>query len=334
MTTKLDDMMREPRDIALDLLDTLDDESDDNGTDMPTAFHEFLSSHEHGPKLDGDTIHLIHEGGVMDGTSFIAYSKQSFRDMLSPVSSRGLRLVNLSGLGNVKLYGTFLSDHDITAVKDISDFEVVDPRTYLIYWRSQRRAARTDAQEAVDLELAARVQAYQRRQVRLSSLCSSLGIADPTIPIMPEESPLRRGESMDVNTVRVGENTETPTANIDGNNNISDFARRLDYPDEDDEGLLRMVTPTKAELETPFDSEKSLLSPSLGRPSTDPAYKNRLQNPDSYGPTHAKPLAMINSKVQWNGKRSSFDETQTPHRRTLRRTWSFLPSQPEIPRHL
>ena len=41
----------------------------------------------------------------------------------------------------------------------------------------------------------------------------------------------------------------------------------------------------------------------------DMAYVSHLQNPDSYGsPTKAKQLPMINSKVQWNGKHTSFDE--------------------------
>jgi hypothetical protein len=51
------------------------------------------------------------------------------------------------------------------------------------------------------------------------------------------------------------------------------------------------------------------LHPAKEVQKTDPAYTNHLQNLDSYGPTLTlKALAMINSKVEWNGKRSSFDE--------------------------
>jgi hypothetical protein len=71
-----------------------------------------------------------------------------------------------------------------------------------------------------------------------------------------------------------------------------------------------MITPTDDELRTPPKSDdKTILTPGLGSPATDAAYSNHLQNPDAYGPlSKIKQLLMINSKVQWNGKRSSFDE--------------------------
>jgi hypothetical protein len=70
-----------------------------------------------------------------------------------------------------------------------------------------------------------------------------------------------------------------------------------------------MVTPTKDDLDAPIDRDDTILSPGLGNPAVDPEHINRIQNPVSYGPTQkTKQLTMINSKVQWNGKRSSFDE--------------------------
>jgi hypothetical protein len=71
-----------------------------------------------------------------------------------------------------------------------------------------------------------------------------------------------------------------------------------------------MASPTQAELEAAYDPDKHhLLTPGEGSPKMDPAYTNHLQNPNSYGPTITlKTLAMINSKVKWNGKRSSFDK--------------------------
>jgi hypothetical protein len=89
------------------------------------------------------------------------------------------------------------------------------------------------------------------------------------------------------------------------------FARQLDYPDddEDNDGLLFMASCTQVELDAPYDPNKHLLTPGQGSQKTDPAYTNRLQNPDSYSPTlTSKAFAMINSKVEWNGKCSSFDE--------------------------
>jgi hypothetical protein len=72
-----------------------------------------------------------------------------------------------------------------------------------------------------------------------------------------------------------------------------------------------MVMPMDEELQTPTKSkDKTLLTPGLRSPEMDTAYSNQLQNPDSYGPLSKikQLLSMINSKVQWNRKCSSFDE--------------------------
>jgi hypothetical protein len=65
-------------------------------------------------------------------------------------------------------------------------------------------------------------------------------------------------------------------------------------------------------MEEPSDEPgpfKPFLTPASGDPSNNPAYSQCLLNPDLYGAkTNTKSLAMVNSKVQWNGKRSSFDE--------------------------
>jgi hypothetical protein len=83
------------------------------------------------------------------------------------------------------------------------------------------------------------------------------------------------------------------------------FIRQLDYPEDDDDasGILHM--------EEPSDEPslfKSFLTPASGDPSNNPAYAQRLLNPDLYGTKiNTKSLAMVNSKVQWNGKWSIFD---------------------------
>ena len=71
-----------------------------------------------------------------------------------------------------------------------------------------------------------------------------------------------------------------------------------------------MVIPKDVDLHTPTRSEeKTILFPGQGSPGTDPAYSNRLQNPDLCGQlSTVKQLLMINSKVQWNGKQSTSDE--------------------------
>ena len=81
------------------------------------------------------------------------------------------------------------------------------------------------------------------------------------------------------------------------------FLWTLDFSDDEPADLLHMVMPTKEELETPMRSDATLLTPGCGSPATDPAYSNRLQNPDAYGPViKTKQLPMISSKFQWNGK--------------------------------
>ena len=86
--------------------------------------------------------------------------------------------------------------------------------------------------------------------------------------------------------------------------------RHLDYQDEEAGDLLDMMMPTDKDLQMPMPLEdKTVLTPGLGSPGTDMAYINCLQNPGSYGPlSKVKQLPMINSKVQWNGKCSSFNE--------------------------
>jgi hypothetical protein len=70
-----------------------------------------------------------------------------------------------------------------------------------------------------------------------------------------------------------------------------------------------MASPTQAELDALYDPDKHLLTPGQGSSKVDLDYINRLQNQDSYSPTlTSKALAMINSKVEWNGKHSSFDK--------------------------
>jgi hypothetical protein len=78
------------------------------------------------------------------------------------------------------------------------------------------------------------------------------------------------------------------------------FIRQLDYPEDNDvvSGILHMEEPS--DEPGPF---KPFLTPASGDPSNNPAYSQRLLNPDLYGAkTNTKSLAMVNSKIQWNGK--------------------------------
>jgi hypothetical protein len=101
--------------------------------------------------------------------------------------------------------------------------------------------------------------------------------------------------------------------NVTSSTDPSTFRWRLHYPanddDDNDDILFHMVMLTKVELDSQLDGEEMILSPGLGNSSTDPDHTNHLQNPISYGPSpKVKQLAMINSKIKWNGKQLSFDE--------------------------
>jgi hypothetical protein len=49
----------------------------------------------------------------MDASTFMTYSRQSFREMLSSTSSRDLRDVPIPGLASVKIYGTYVHANEL-----------------------------------------------------------------------------------------------------------------------------------------------------------------------------------------------------------------------------
>jgi hypothetical protein len=161
----LDEMVRETHFMVMEIIedsnDDCDDDCDDDKLTMPTPFHDFLVSNGKGPKLDEST--------VMDASTLMTYSRQSFREMLSSVSLRDLRDVPIPGLTNVKIYDTYIHDHKLFDSDSSLVFDGVDPRNYLIYSRGQRRMIQLAAQEAVDAELESWIHASQARKARLFS---------------------------------------------------------------------------------------------------------------------------------------------------------------------
>jgi len=78
---------------------------------------------------------------------------------------------------------------------------------------------------------------------------------------------------------------------------------------DDDVNPFHMVTPTTEDMHPHDDFVTSPFTPANGSPTTDPGYSHQLQNPNAYGPNpKVKQLAMISSKIQWNGRRGTFDE--------------------------
>jgi hypothetical protein len=81
---------------------------------MPIDFVAFLCHNTHGPKLNAATVYLLsHLIGVHDGESFLQYSQQSFPAMLHPLTVHELQDLTPGGLRNVKLYGQYLTDHNL-----------------------------------------------------------------------------------------------------------------------------------------------------------------------------------------------------------------------------
>jgi hypothetical protein len=127
----LNELVRETHFMAMEIIEDSDDDCDDDALTMPIPFHDFLAPNGKGPKLDESTLDMI--SGVMDASTFMAYSRPSFREMLSSVSSRDQRDVAIHGLANVKIYGTYVHDHELFDPNFFLFFDGVDPRNYLIY---------------------------------------------------------------------------------------------------------------------------------------------------------------------------------------------------------
>jgi hypothetical protein len=174
------------------------------------------------------------------------------------------------------------------------------------------------AQEAVDAELESRTHASQACKARLSSFFTSLGAplsGSMTTPsnlapaltattITPEPavtSPIADASPFaDVSSPAGGVGYGRDRHDTHDKVDTHSFAHQLDYPDDDEDNdhLLFIASPTQVELDAPYDPDKHLLTPGQGSPKMDPAYTNRLQNPDSYGPTLTlKTLAMISNTV-------------------------------------
>jgi hypothetical protein len=129
----------------------------------------------------------------------------------------------------------------------------------------------------------------------MSSNMSSNMSASVSRGVEEEETPPSTGLKTHQTTSTTDETI--PASNI--------FIPQLDYPEDNDVSrILHMEEPSDEPV-----SFKPFLTPASRDPSNNPAYSQRLLNPDLYGgKTNTKSLAMVNSKVQWKGKRSSFDE--------------------------
>jgi uncharacterized coiled-coil protein SlyX len=270
--TEPSDKMQEIKghDTAFNLVESFyesesEDESED--VDVGEALHNFLTLTIKGPQLDEKTVVLLFNNGVEDLRSFLLYSKQSYQEMLSPISTNTILNLNQSvqqGIQDVKIYRGYIFAHDLVDENGDINLEAVDPQAYQVYLRSHRREARAALQEAVGLELNARVAAKQARMTLKSTLHQSLELLLTTAK-MNDKTP----------TCHVTLNTPPPHVQSAGSPSTGEnmrpqdhaqtdpltesFLRKLDYPEDESADLSHMVTPTKEELETPMRSGATLL---------------------------------------------------------------------------
>ena len=140
MTEPSDKMQEnEGHDTAFNLVESFyesesEDESED--VDVGEALHDFLTLTIKGPQLDEKTLVLLFNNGVEDLRSFLLYSKQSYQEMLSPISTN--KLLNLNrrvqqGIQDVKIYWGYIFAHDLVDENGDIKLEAMDPQAYQVY---------------------------------------------------------------------------------------------------------------------------------------------------------------------------------------------------------
>ena len=161
----------------LELFDESESEDELEDLDVGEALHDFLILTIKGPQLDEQTVTLLFNNGVEDLRSFLLYSKQSYQEILSPISTKKLLGLNRSvqhDIRDIKIYGDYVFAHDFVNEDGDLNLDAVDPQGYQVYLRSHRREAGKALQAAVGLELNARVAEKQARLALKSTLRQSL----------------------------------------------------------------------------------------------------------------------------------------------------------------
>jgi hypothetical protein len=265
---------------------------------------------------------LLFNNGVVDIQAFLFYSKQSYQEILSPIGTKKLLTLSQSmqqDIRDIKIYGEYVFTHDLVAADGDLNLDAVDTQGYQVYLCLRHREGGKALQAAVGLELSEWVTEKQACLALKTSLLKSLDILSTTMKIndKPPTQSANIGNEIrqhhvtldtpppymqDAGTPLTGKHTGTQdyvnVAPLTG-----DFLRKLDYPKATEPAdLWHMVTPTKEELETPMQPDGNSLTPGHGRPATDRAYINHLQNPDTYGAiAMSKQLWMKYDRLTWRG---------------------------------
>jgi hypothetical protein len=161
----------------IELFDESDSENESEDIDVGEELHDFLTLTTKGPQLDERMVVLLFNNGVEGSRAFLLYSKQSYQEMLSPISTNKLLNLNQSvqqDIRDIKIYGEYVFMHNLVDENGELNLDAVDPQAYQVYLCSHRREAGKILQAVVRLELNARVAAKQARLTLKSTLQESL----------------------------------------------------------------------------------------------------------------------------------------------------------------
>jgi hypothetical protein len=189
---------------VLELFDESESEDESEDLDVGEDLHDFLTMTIKGPQLDEQTIGLLFNNGVEDSLSFLLYSKLSYQEMLSAISTKKLLTLNRSvqnDIRDIKIYGDYAYAHDLVDGDGDLNLNAVDPQGYQVYLRSHRREAGKALQAAVGLELNARVAEKQARLALKSTLRQSLEELSSTTK-MTDEPPTQSEDVEDRTRLR------------------------------------------------------------------------------------------------------------------------------------
>jgi hypothetical protein len=125
----------------LELFKESDSKDESEDLDVGEVLHNFLTLTIKGPQLDKQTVILLFNNGVKDIRSFLLYLKQSYQEMLSPISTKKLLTLNQSmqqDIRDIKIYGDYIFTHDLVDDDGDLNLNTVDPQGYQVYLRSHR----------------------------------------------------------------------------------------------------------------------------------------------------------------------------------------------------
>ena len=291
---------------------TPDEWSDeDEAFQMSESFTLFLHDGISGPHVDHPTIQLLSRYGVTTEKMLVMFCQWTYSDMLSSFTDQELRDTPISELQRLHIYGDYLSSHNLVRSDGDINIDDFDPQTYSLHFRMRRRSASETFVQAFNRELDRRLglQRLTAAQIeharttppafthdhRTGTFVTPERVLTSPLPEVIHSSSQGGDTDYDVkhNKVRsahVEQEVTTPKSrrtrtSQHHHKSIESFFTQLDYQDQadDDDGFLFMTPPTADQLHDHDDNVKDQFSMAHGDPVNDPAFVNRIQNPDVYG---------------------------------------------------